>query len=379
MTIPILGLTVLTAINTRYLQALYNELQDENNDNGSLLQIPYTPPFRGGQCLKNYAISIRTTRRDGSFDFGGGVLMGPIKGITTKRFPDAPIGSNQFSVGVENSQGQFLPVFTLDDADPDRLTNFVFNVIVPTSGVDDCGDPPDPNDSIGSPNNGKYTNNYSFDGDDYESDLRTGSPITNISGAAAAAKAALAGLAAIINGLTAAAAAAAAIGNIAGAIGDIAGAIGEVFGGFNEILEFLERLEKFLEDNTEEEKRKRRRIFRREYGIRRKDGYLMLTIPSDEDIELIQLDVNFVDIPITRGRQFGELSPNRFNPSLGRIMFVSASMGINSEYELRYPRNSINIPPNTIGVFFHFGLDNQNRAAISAVYQQLITEGDTSQ
>ena len=131
------------------------------------------------------------------------------------------------------------------------------------------------------------------------------------------------------------------------------------------------------ENKKEKEKKENQDTIRYEFGSIQRDGFLRL-YPDSNLVKYVaqQLDISFVTIPPYLGKYFGKFSPNyyRYKPtsnlisSLGYISFVSPTFGILSTHHLEFRRTSIKVPENSIGFYYHLGLDGALTANAFAFY-----------
>ena len=131
------------------------------------------------------------------------------------------------------------------------------------------------------------------------------------------------------------------------------------------------------ENKKEKEKKESQDTIRYEFGSIQKDGFLRL-YPDSNLLKYVaqQLDISFVVIPPYLGKYFGKFSPNyyRHKPtsnlisSLGYIYFVSPTFGVLSTHHLEFRRTSIKVPENSIGFYYHLGLDGALTANAFAFY-----------
>lgn len=131
------------------------------------------------------------------------------------------------------------------------------------------------------------------------------------------------------------------------------------------------------ENKKEKEKKESQDTIRYEFGSIQKDGFLRL-YPDSNLVKYVaqQLDISFITIPSYLGKYFGKFSPNyyRHKPtsnlisSLGYISFVSPTFGVLSTHHLEFRRTSIKVPENSIGFYYHLGLDGALTANAFAFY-----------
>lgn len=337
---------------------------------------PYTPPFTGGQCQIPYVIMLKWFRTDwnqyvyavfgGSNASGepnpqpdttlrgqGTAVTGAISGIQRQ----VHLGGGIWEVTINGISINFNPT--------NKGSDIAIHKVITQSGIEDtCGNIPNPapSESIGTNGSGTPPPNN-------QPPVLQYAPVVVGTGISAAAIAAAATAAAALGAAAAAISAATTIGGLATAIGDAIGAIGD----------FIDK--KFNEEEKkreeEEEKKKKKKLFRQDLGRVQNDGMLSL-VPNDTDetIELLFLDINFIEIPNTVGRYYGKWSPNRhwYDGGLGYICFYSYSFGIISSHELQYRRNTIPIPNGTYGFFYHFGLSTAYQANTQLVYNREVLE-----
>lgn len=306
---------------------------------------PYIPPFTGGQCEVNYAISVRATRANGTFDFGGGVLRGKITGITTRR-----LNAGQFSVGVGNDKGEFLPIFTLDDANPNALTGFIFNALEPTSGVDNCGDLPNPNPPL--PVDIGAFGSLNPDGGGDGELVYAGLPVLTVGGILAALR----------------------------AIADAISVIGDVLDGINQIGEALKKLTDLLKElfdgkkDDDKAKPKYRRYSVGEwFDLRGIDGLISTTPITLGGVEAIPYKVQIVvkEFPPSSSRILGVKSPSISIDTLPLfyLLLQEDDYGVTAVKPIRTLNSSTSIPPFHRGIFWNFRLNPSINAKYRLFYQ----------
>lgn len=317
----------------------------------------YTPPFTGGQCVGSvYEISFTQTHPNPSYVFFasgtntrtvnrtdiGNNLTGAITGFST--FVD---GNGTTRLRVSNSTGTTLTLSDGGGAPNGIAYSYGGFTVTPRSGQpNNCGDLPNPDPPPAVPNDGISDTTEPPDLDEDTEPVYEGSPLVAIPSFASILAAALA----------AAKAAATALEAIA-AIADALSAIGKL----------LDRLKEFLDG---EEKPESRSIFRYDFGSIEEDGFLRLyPFVNLAEFKAEMLDLQFLSIPTYYGKYFGEDSPNFYRfKELGYIAFVSPTYGILSQIPLEFGRCSIPIPEDSIGFFFHLGLEGGIVANVSAFY-----------
>ena len=313
---------------------------------------PYTPPFTGGQCPGQlYAAKLKLVAPDGTITYRGGTqnsnnnITGAISGSAAL----VVLGADyyNFQYGLSNINGVFS--INIDKSFTVTLDSFV---IVPPA-IDNCGDPPNPSQSPSISDNGIATS-APPNLDSAPTVIEAVPPVVLPSFAAALAAA----LAAARNALDA-----------LDAIKAIARAI--------EALSDLLNKKNEEENKKEKEKKENQDTIRYEFGSIQKDGFLRLYPDSNLSKYVAQqLDISFVIIPSYLGKYFGKFSPNyyRYKPtsnlisSLGYISFVSPTFGILSTHHLEFRRSSIKVPENSIGFYYHLGLDGVLTANAFAFY-----------
>ena len=342
MTLPLLA---LTALNTLLLTEILTNEGDpplQNNESvGDPLRAPYTPPFTGGQCIKSYSVVVRLTQRfsDNRPDQQFNLTVGAIgKIIGTRIDPSgnstAYLISNSGNTETELAGGGSFPGGSF------AIVSAQIISVAASDGIDNCGDLPNQNPSIGDNNNGLYQNE-----DEYSPEL---------------IKEGLAPLpiAALLTAAIAALEAAQTIADLAAAIADL-----------------IEAINRIQENDKSKERGEHFRLFRLNIGNVNRDGLIQINkFENGNGTEKpLTLEVEFTSIPQGFGRFFGQNSPNRFiYQSLGYIAFVSANYGVIETHACEFPRHSFNIPENAIGFYFHFGLIGNVRANLSAIIQQEI-------
>ena len=305
--------------------------------------VPYTPPFTGGQRRVNYLVKYqRYIISNGIVAENGALtLFGKIGGD----YEDAA------GIGIIYNNGQKYRVAEPNLSLPQRIRIIS---VTPQDGQPDSPDNlpnPNPNPSIGDDG---IADNGSPNLDSAPTVIEAVPPIILPSFAAALAAA----LAAARNALDA-----------LDAIKAVARAI--------EALSDLLNKKNAEENKKEKEKKETQDTIRYEFGSIRTDGFLRL-YPDNNSLKYVaqQLDISFVTIPSYLGKYFGKFSPNyyRYKPasnlisSLGYISFVSPTFGILSTHHLEFRRSSIKVPENSIGFYYHLGLDGALAANAFAFY-----------
>lgn len=282
----------------------------------------YVPPFAGGQCSTNYMVVISyidsaSVVREQTYTSLSGAIIAP-----------NIIGNNWGFTHMSGANRIRKGVF---DTDYYSLYSFVVSRV---DGLpDNCGNLPNPNPIAINPDGGMVDGAYA--------------PIaSNQIVPAALPVLAPSAITAILAALRNAA-------NLAILAAQLADAL-------KAILDFL----KEIEDKDPSKKA----IKSRDLGAIEKDGFLRLYPSVRGDSIAINLDLRFYSIPSwKRDTILGNKSPNRYH-NLGRILFVSETLGIINEIELVYTINSIPIPENAIGFYYHLGLDGIAKAYSTAFY-----------
>ena len=309
---------------------------------------PYTPPFAGGQCLVQYTVNYNTFNPDGSPWQSNRqiILNGAIVGV--KFFPSSATNPNSglFFVSQSGTARNFIT------NNPDAIIVITSVVRVDGSSIE-CGDLPNPNSAPSVGDDGIATSpppNL----DSAPTVIEAVPPVILPSFAAALAAA----LAAARNALDA-----------LDAIKAVARAL--------EALSDLLNKKNDEENKKEKEKKDKQDTIRYQFGSIERDGFLRL-YPDSNTLKYVaqQLDISFITIPSYLGKYFGKFSPNyyRHKPtsnlisSLGYISFVSPTFGIMSTHHLEFRRSSIKVPENSIGFYYHLGLDGALTANAFAFY-----------
>ena len=314
--------------------------------------IPYTPPFRGGQQVGVfYSITAGwlVQNDDGTtyIDFGiryAGQYRGAIKRIFTQ------VINGDINAYVEDSSG----IKFLFSGVGGKTKGYLYSITLePSNGVPDTTNLPNPNPAPSISDDG-IADSFPPDLDSAPIVIEAVPPIILPSFAAALAAA----LAAAKNAL-----------NVLDAIKGIANAL--------ELLSDLLNKKNAEENKKEKEKKESQDTIRYEFGSIQRDGFLRL-YPDSNLAKYVaqQLDISFVVIPTYLGKYFGKFSPNyyRYKPtsnlisSLGYISFVSPTFGILSTHHLEFRRTSIKVPENSIGFYYHLGLDGALTANAFAFY-----------
>jgi len=306
------------------------------------LDEPYTPPFTGGQCNTSYRVFTS------SVSLPSGVRGAPrLTFVTSNRITGiVPFNDEGGSSGIRLfEQGSTSP--QVDSINASFGRDFQVESIVRADGLaDSCGNLPNPNPAPPISGSGIAEAGQPPDLEEDAEPVYEGSPLVAVPSFAAALAAALA----------AARAAATALEAIA-AIADAISAISRL----------LDRLKEFLDG---EEGNEDRSISRFDFGSIEFDGFLRLY----PDVNLLGfkaelLDLQFLSIPTYYGKYFGDKSPNFYRfKELGYIAFVSPTFGVLSQVPLEFGRCSIPIPEDSIGFFFHLGLEGGIVANVSAFY-----------
>ena len=302
---------------------------------------PFTPPFTGGQCTNlSYTAIFRATQR------GQPIQTRPVgwangKLLSIELFNVGSSFGCGFRLTIQSADGSlsYPQTSTLDYGD---IPTYTVAIAVAGGGTDSCGNIPNPNPSLPIADDGI--------GDSTPPNLDAAPiiieavpPIILPSFAAALAAA----LAAARNALDA-----------LDAIKAVARAI--------EALSDLLNKKNAEENKKEKEKKENQDTIRYEFGSIQRDGFLRL-YPDSNLVKYVaqQLDISFITIPPYLGKYFGKFSPNyyRYKPtsnlisSLGYISFVSPTFGILSTHHLEFRRTSIKVPENSIGFYYHLGLN----------------------
>jgi hypothetical protein len=302
---------------------------------------PYTPPFTGGQCSNGYQVNISFNQKPSNVrtsPFSMGSTTARISGVST--FNTSSNGTA--GIVVSSSSGNLTFQVNSSFASDFRVESLVRNGGLP----DNCGDLPNPD--VGEPISGSglaETGQFP-DLEDDAVPVYEGSPLVAVPSFASILAAALAAAKAAATALEA-------IGKIADALS----AIGKL----------LDRLREFLDG---EEEPKNRSIFRYDFGSIEEDGFLRLyPFVNLAEFRAEMIDLQFLSIPTYYGKYFGNKSPNFYRfKELGYIAFVSPTFGILSQVPLEFGRCSIPIPEDSIGFFFHLGLEGGIIANVSAFY-----------
>lgn len=297
-------------------------------------QTPYTPPFSGGQCANvRYQPSFTYSQpgirpNTGSYGSGDGSFYGKIQAIESV--------PNTGNIRIIHRDGttQFTPagMFSGNGAEYTiALTNIV---LTPLDGAtDNCGNLPNPNPSVLNPDGGSIDSAYP-----------TVEP-TEIVPAA---------LPILAPGTVAALLAA--LGNAANLAAIAAN-----------LADLLDYILKWI-DEREKNDPKKKNLVTRNLGAIEKDGFLRLYPFDRNGSQAINLDMRFYQIPIwKKDTLLGSKSPNRYR-ELGRILFVSETLGIIEEIDISYTLNSIPIPESAIGFYYHLGLEGTAKAYTTVFY-----------
>jgi len=332
------------------------------------IQSPYTPLFTGGQMTGvAYQVIFKITKTNGVVGYA---VMGAWTGNNLFNTPESiPI------MGQSNSSNRIYgkipslsqPVKTSDNGSSQRwsiagynasigLANDTYNAIVTIYNIrredglaDTGGNLPNPNPVISDPDTGYQDSPYVTAP---ETTLVDNSTVEAIVPAAP-----LALVPATLSGLLALLRAAASIAELAQRIADL---IEGLYSLLKTILDFLRELEKLFP--------RKKSVTMRELGSISKDGFLRLYPIGRSSLQAISLDLRLTSIPLwKKDMTFGSKSPNRY-VGLGRILFVSETMGIISGVDLEYSINSIPIPENAIGFYYHLGLDGSVQGVTNCFY-----------
>ena len=303
------------------------------------LSPPYTPPFTGGQCYTSYNVDYSVPSNAGGFIISG----------ATTTVPGRIIGSYKDGAvyGLEVQTSPTASVARIPFGAAAAATGVQINSLSRVDGSpDSCGDLPNPDSGEPVAGSGLAESGQPPDLEEDAEPVYEGSPIAAVPSFAAI--------------LAAAIAAAKAAGTALEAIVEIAKAI-EAIG------DLLNRLKDFLDG---EEKPKNRSVFKYDFGSIERDGFLRLyPFVNLAEFKAEMLDLQFLSIPTYYGKYFGEKSPNFYRfKELGYIAFVSPTFGVLSQVPLEFGRVSIPIPDDSIGFFFHLGLEGGIIANVSAFY-----------
>jgi len=316
------------------------------------VQEPEVGGFTGGQCQDvAYRVNIRfELTNDGGatwipFDDNTNYSVnGKVDGIEGYEVGDGRTGFRIFrknSAGVRSIAVQSFPAAT------QNWRNFSIRAITRAdSAPDTCGNRPNPNPQTNPSTDGIADSTApSADAID-DTPIYEGAPLVAIPSFAAAITAAIAAIRAATNAL-------AAVQAIADAI--------------EAISKLLDRLKEFLDGVENPENRS---IFRYDFGSIEFDGFLRLyPFVNTAKFKAELLDLQFLSIPTYYGKYFGVKSPNFYRfKELGYIAFVSPTFGVLSQVPLEFGRCSIPVPEDSIGFFFHLGLEGGIIANISCFY-----------
>lgn len=323
----------------------------------------YIPPFSGGQCPILYDVTIRQVNTDGS-------------DVTERVFRlQGAIGApfDEYSVRFDGSQNRNYQyqgfkynngtqTFVWRDsfiagspAIRPKPNSFSIVSAIPVSGVDNCGSLPPP--VGGSPQDNPYpTGGAPVDTDgDLVNGTPSGSgsppspppvpspfvpaPVPSVS--SPPTDPSLAGIGASLDSL----------------FSFLRGLIQLV----NSLLELMDRLNKLFS-------KKEQRLFG--LGSVKGDGYLSFRPMVDNGWNPLSLEVFVYKKPVYLSKWFGNRTPHYFNAGLGSVSFVDGSFSVrNGRKEVNYVRSSFDCPQ-SIGVYYHFGLDEQIEAQISLIMER---------
>jgi len=325
------------------------------------LQNPYTPPFRGGQCLTSYNVNLdyTGTRYGSPFFFANQSTFTNVQGKIT-RLQENKNGNSVTSVTLyrTGSDGIEVAAGSTSPPDTDIWTAVSINRVIRVDRQnDDCGDLPNPSpngtpsisgDGLFSPQNNKVEN--------ANGDLTEGAVVLAPALPLVFVAAILAGL---VNALAAAKAAIDALTAIK-AIADYLDSLKDLF----------EKLREFLNE-WEKNRKKKKDIVRYTYGQLKGDGAIDLYPDNNSKYDGIQLDIVITKIPIGIGKYFGSFSPHRYiYDRLGYISFYSVNQGILSTHEIEFKRTSLEIPSLAVGFIYHLGLSEQIEGFAFATYSK---------
>ena len=314
--------------------------------------IPFILPFTGGQQVGVWYIlegGFLVQNDDGTtyVDFGvvyGGQFRGAIKRIFTQ------VVNGSIGAYVEDSRG----VYQIFGGVGGKTKGYLYSLkLTPGNGIADTTNLPNPNPSPSISDDGIAANDPpNLDG---APTVIEAVPPLILPSFAVALSAALAAARNALDALE--------------AIKAVARAI--------EALSDLLKKKNDEENKKEKEKKESQDTIRYEFGSIEKDGFLRL-YPDSNLLKYVaqQLDISFVVIPPYLGKYFGKFSPNyyRHKPtsnlisSLGYISFVSPTFGVLSTHHLEFRRTSIKVPENSIGFYYHLGLDGALIANAFAFY-----------
>lgn len=335
-----------------------------NNGNNAT----YTPPFLGGQCNKPYSVSFYQRFSDGTtlyyytrsgfpsasppslsesqnaFLSTGAISSISWSGAGLSGFGTIDIFINGSAYYANNNQASRTP------------TGFgVFGVVTQDGSPDNCGNLPPPNSGSpqdnpyptgGAPSdtNGDLVNGSSLGGGSPPVPPPVPSPYTPAPTEPSEPSPVDPSLAGIANG-----------------VGGVLELLSKFIGLVNSILDLLNRLNKLFS-------KKEQRIFG--LGSIEGDGYLSFSPMVDNGWNPLSLEVFVYEKPIYLSKWFGYKSPHYYNSGLGSISFVDGSFCIrNGRKEVNYVRSSYDCPQ-SVGIYYHFGLDKKIKAQISLLMEK---------
>jgi len=290
----------------------------------------YIPPFTGGQCNTSYRVNIILYNNNGAYY---GTTYINVNGRIIGLFAEASTVIRSF----ENNA---------------IVTRSVFNGISPLSHIssvirldglaDNCGNLPNPNpvDSQsnpyptgGSPNfgagqlsgTGESLNNPNIINPIAPKELDPNTPIE---------------------------------GNFLGVVVGILRIIKIA----NDILDLLNKLLDLFNRLIGKEKEKELRLF--PIGTVTKDGYIDISSIIGLGFIPIKLNIFTIRIPNYLSKQISEKSPFKYFNGIGNIMFIDGFYSIQTDDSIQFIKQSLQIPPDSIGFYYHFGLADKITAQL---------------
>lgn len=306
---------------------------------------PYTPPFTNGQCVGvSYQIGVKVYDSTGSLIFENPTL-GFLLGAITEVPLDVENQQGEIFTALKGQTSTVLGGWRKTSPNPLRVQTGQWTVTRSDGSSVSCGDPPNPN--AGQPTSSDGLSDSPAPNPEEDS-IRVieGSPLATIPNFGAA----------LTSALNAARNAADALAGIAG----LANAI-------DALRDLMDAVKDKLD---EEDKDKKRDTYRLDIGSVSTDGFLRL-YPSEnaQKFKAELLDVQVLSIPPYYGKYFGNKSPHFYRfKELGYIAFVSPTFGVMEYREIEFSRMSLSIPDDCIGFFYHFGLEGEIFANLSAFY-----------
>ena len=317
----------------------------------------YTPPFTGGQCVGvfyrvNWIVEVNFGSGWQTRDASKNDIEGPITAIFLKQ-PNAASTSISANITYKNGALGVIPYF----GDFGNLTDAIRTVSLSVTRMDNapdtCGNLGNPNPLPSIPDDGLFRPNNPY--------ITDSNDVVNPSAIVLAPALPLVLVPLISSAIAAALSAARAAATALEAIQKVAEAL-------EGLAELWKKLKEFL-DEWEKNRPKKRDITRQTYGQILGDGALDFFAPNSKKVEAIQLDIIVTNIPKTRGKYFGSLSPHRYRygmynseRELGYIAFYSVNQGILEVHSIQFKRSTLQIPPLAVGFIYHFGLDEQTKA-----------------